>query len=68
MSTADVAIIANAIVDLAAVGTAWNLIRSGKVRLSAPSTAQIQAEQQPGQQSAQEAAGPSELDARRPAA
>ena len=53
MSTADVAIIANAIVDLAAVGAAWNLIRSGKVRLSAPNVAQIQAEQ-PAQDTARE--------------
>lgn len=45
MTTADIAIIANTVVDLAIVGTVWNLIRTGKIRLSAPSTAQMQAEQ-----------------------
>jgi hypothetical protein len=46
MTTADIAIIANTIVDLAIVGAVWNLIRTGKIRLTAPTAAQMQAEQQ----------------------
>ena len=50
MTTADIAIIANTVVDLAAVAAGWNLIRTGKIRLSAPTVTQMQAEQgQPGE-------------------
>lgn len=45
MTTADIAIIANTVVDLAAVAATWNLIRTGKIRLSAPTVPQMQAEQ-----------------------
>ena len=45
MTTAGIAIIANTVVDLAAVAAAWNLIRTGKIRLSAPTVTQMQAEQ-----------------------
>ena len=45
MTTADIAIIANTVVDLAIVFAAWNLIRTGKIRLSAPTVTQMQAEQ-----------------------
>lgn len=54
MTTAAVAIIATSTVELliglAAVFAVWNLIRTGKIRLSAPTVTQMQAEQgQPGE-------------------
>ena len=56
MTTAAVAIIANSVVELliglAAVFAVWNLIRSGKVRLTAPTVPQIQAEQNPSREGA----------------
>lgn len=44
MNTADIAVIASTVVDLAAVGAAWHLVKTGRVRLSSPSVAQLQAE------------------------
>lgn len=46
MNTADIAVIANSVVDLALVGAGWHLVKSGRVRLSSPSVAQMQAGQQ----------------------
>ena len=44
MSTADIAVIVGGVVDLAAIGAGWHLVKSGRVRLSSPTPAQVAAE------------------------
>lgn len=52
------AIIVNGVVDLAAITAGWNLVKSGRVRLSAPTVTQLQAGGQP--QAPAEETGPAE--------
>lgn len=52
MSTADIAVAVNGLVDLAAIGAAWSLVKSGRVRLSSPTPAQLQAEREQPQATA----------------
>jgi hypothetical protein len=56
VSTADIAVAVNGIVDLAAIGAAWSLVKSGRVRLSSPTPAQLQAEREQPQVTAEPAA------------
>jgi len=52
MSTADIAVAVNGITDLAVIGAAWSLVKSGRVRLSSPTSAQLQAEREQPQAAA----------------
>lgn len=56
MSTADIAVAVNGVVDLAAIFAAWSLVKSGRVRLSSPTPAQLHAEREQPQGTAEPAA------------